>query len=113
MKAVAISYVIALILGVVVVALVGYWFVAQGGKTVGAGRTAECDSLCMLWRNSGFNAKPAGIDKCSGNLDKLDFCALKLGCLFKDANNLCGTDEIDYGMRTRETGEKRRVCCKS
>ncbi|MBI1978652.1 MAG: hypothetical protein HYS62_01160 [Candidatus Aenigmarchaeota archaeon] len=44
-KAVAIPYVIALILGIIVVGILGYWFVSQGGKTIGSGSAAECETL--------------------------------------------------------------------
>lgn len=112
-KAVAIPYVIALILGVVVVGILGYWFVAQGGKTVGVGTTAECDSLCVLWRNSGFNVKPAGIDKCPNNLRDSGVCAYKLGCTFITGSK-CNDDERDFGTTTfPPSSEIKRVCCKS
>ncbi len=62
MKAVAVPYVIALVLGIIVIGLVGYWFVAQSGKTVGAGTKAECQSkvfsYCLVWQNGGKNNKP-------------------------------------------------------
>ncbi len=41
-KAVAIQYIIALILGVVVVALLAYWFISTGGKGGNVGKDAEC-----------------------------------------------------------------------
>jgi len=60
-KAVAIPYVIALILGVVVIGLLGYWFVSQGGKTVGEGDKAECQakifSYCVQWQNNDKECK--------------------------------------------------------
>lgn len=112
MKAVAIPYVIALVLGVIVIGLLGYWFVSQGGKAISTGTKAECDSLCVLWRNSGFNAKPAGLDKCPGKLAESAFCAVKLGCnFFKNVDKPCEADEIDYGPTTEVNG--RKVCCKS
>lgn len=55
-KAVAVPYVIALILGVVVVGLIGYWFISQGGKTVGSGSKAECQGklfqFCLTLRDN-------------------------------------------------------------
>ncbi|MBI2005326.1 MAG: hypothetical protein HYS80_01015 [Candidatus Aenigmarchaeota archaeon] len=44
MKGVAIPYVIALILGVVVIGILGYWFVSYGGSAIGTGTQAECDA---------------------------------------------------------------------
>ena len=41
-KAVAIPYVIALIIGVVVVAVLAYWFISSGGKGASVGKEAEC-----------------------------------------------------------------------
>ena len=113
MKAVAIPYVIALILGVVVVALIGYWFVSQGGKTIGAGKQAECDSLCSIWRNSAFNAKPSNIEKvcpapAGGDTALKVFCSDKLGCTL--TNPSCATGEINYGVNIKST---LPVCCKS
>lgn len=61
MKGVAIPYVIALVLGIVVIGLIGYWFISQGGKTIVTGSKAECDtktaSYCLAWKNS-FPNKP-------------------------------------------------------
>ena len=42
MRAVAVPYIIALVLGVAVIGLVGYWFISQGGKAVSTGTSAEC-----------------------------------------------------------------------
>ena len=112
-KAVAIPYVIALILGVVVVALMGYWFVAQGGKTISAGTQAECDSLCSIWRNSAFNAKPSNIEKAcpvpaGGESGLKVFCGDKSGCIFTKPS--CSNGEINYGINIKSTFP---VCCKS
>ncbi len=56
MKAVAVPYIVAIILGVVVIGLLGYWFFIQGGKATVTGSAAECDakvaSYCLQWKNS-------------------------------------------------------------
>ncbi len=108
-KAVAIPYVIALILGVIVVGILGYWFIAQGGKTIGKGKGSECDSLCAAWRNSGFGLKPSNIKEvCSGSEDTIqmkDFCMTRLGC--KAESPSCTGGRIDYG--STPTGS--RYCC--
>ena len=41
-KAVAIPYIIALIIGVIVVAVLAYWFIFSSGKGSGIGKEAEC-----------------------------------------------------------------------
>lgn len=55
-KAVAIPYVIALILGVIVIAILVYWFINQAGKTTTVGTSAECQakefSYCVQWQNN-------------------------------------------------------------
>ncbi len=52
-KAVAIPYIIALVLGVIIIALVGYFLFGQFGKTSTVGKDAECQSkllqYCMKW----------------------------------------------------------------
>ncbi len=40
--AIPVPYIIALILGVVVIALLGYWFVSSAGKGSSIGSEAEC-----------------------------------------------------------------------
>lgn len=57
-KAVAISYVIALILGVAVIGILGYWFVSQSGKTVGEGTKVECNSKLFLYCNTLKDGNP-------------------------------------------------------
>jgi len=61
-KAVAIPYVIALILGVIVIGILGYWFFTQGGKTIGAGVRVECQgklfSYCVSWQAAGIDNPP-------------------------------------------------------
>jgi hypothetical protein len=41
-KAVAIPYIIALIIGIVVVAVLAYWLISSGGKGSDVGKEAEC-----------------------------------------------------------------------
>jgi len=56
-KAVAIPYVIALILGLIVIAILAYWFISQSGKTTNVGTSAECQakafSFCVQWQVKG------------------------------------------------------------
>ena len=46
-KAVAVPYVIALILGVAVIALIGIWFVTSGGKFTKESISTECRSKAV------------------------------------------------------------------
>ncbi len=112
MKAVAIPYIIALVLGVVVIGLLGYWLVLQSGKTISGGITTECDALCVAWRNSGFNLKPIGINKCPeyAEEDGIIVCKDKLGCEFISLDTTCSAGYIDYGSTSYGFGLK--VCCK-
>lgn len=86
MKAVAIPYVIALVLGVIIIGVIGYWFVSQGGKTVGVGSKAECDAkqsqYCQVWRNNKFelDAYPSGFTWGSCPRPELEGCFEMFGC---------------------------------
>lgn len=111
MRAVAIPYVIALILGVIVVGIIGYWFVVQGGKTVGVGATAECDALCSSWKISAFNVKPVNIEKVCPKFSEVQlkvFCGNKFECDLADTS--CSNGETNYGINIRSG---LPVCCKS
>lgn len=62
-KGVAIPYIIALILGIAVIAVLGYWFFVLGGKLGGIGVTTECRakevSYCQAWETLGYgDTKP-------------------------------------------------------
>lgn len=49
MRGVAVPYIIALILGVAVIRLVGYWFTASGGKFSGQSAKTICDNKFLQW----------------------------------------------------------------
>ena len=49
MRGVAVPYIIALILGVTVIGLVGYWFAASGGKFGGQNAKTICDNKFLQW----------------------------------------------------------------
>jgi hypothetical protein len=63
-KGVAVPYIIALILGIAVVALVGYWFFVIGGGLPGqAGETqcrAKLSMYCNAWSGTGYVETPDG-----------------------------------------------------
>lgn len=70
-KAVAIPYVIALVLGVIVIATLAYWLISQAGKTTDTGSSVECKaktfSFCVTWQNADpkcETSKPTEIDGC-------------------------------------------------
>ena len=63
----AIWYIIAVILGVAVILVLGYWFFNLGGKIGGKTAVAECEAkqitYCQSWKNLGCGAlKPIEID---------------------------------------------------
>jgi hypothetical protein len=71
-KGVAVPYIIALILGIAVVALLGYWFFVLGGRLGGESIAAECEakltSYCQAWKTLGYStARPTTQDwaRCS------------------------------------------------
>jgi len=87
-KGVAVPYIIALILGIAVVAVLGYWFFILGGKFGGTGTTAECQareiSYCQAWSASGYNIQPLEPDwgSCTSirnAADRVSACKALLG----------------------------------
>lgn len=64
-KAVAIPYVIALIMGVIAIGILAYWLINQSGKATSTGTSAECQaklfSFCNQWlvRGGEKDDKPA------------------------------------------------------
>jgi len=119
MKAVAIPYVIALVLGIVVIGLLGYWFVFQGGKTIMSGKQAECDAMKFSYCK-GFR----GWDRSCGfePSDKNSFCNTAQQVKSTQENNVCdtgfctftsakcSTNEVDCGQGN--FGVDSRKCCR-
>lgn len=64
-KAVAIPYIIALIIGVIVVVVLAYWFISTGGKGSTIGKEAECTAR------------------------KTEFCATQTQDAFSKAGEVC------------------------
>lgn len=112
-KAVAIPYVIAIILGIIVLALIGYWFFSQGKKAVGTGSQAECDALKFNYCR-GFekwDLKCGGEPKCgkcnNGKLDIGEECdpsdpeTRQISCLKDESGDSgvrhCKADCSGYG----------------
>lgn len=69
-KAVAIPYVIALILGIIAIGILAYWFINQSGKTTSGGLQAECQAklftYCNQWLLKGGKPSSGSFnwDKC-------------------------------------------------
>lgn len=61
MKGITIPYIIAIILGIAVIALIGYWFFFSG-KIFGGTIQPGCDEIkqryCQEYRSSDFSVKP-------------------------------------------------------
>ncbi len=80
-KGVAVPYIIALILGIVVIALLGYWFFVLGGGVGKQSTVQQCQSKvtawCNLWSLSSFQGtfpQPPGVS-----------------CKIRGTNDACGT----------------------
>lgn len=69
-----VPYIIALIIGVVVVAVLAYWFVSSGGKGSTVGKEAECTAR------------------------KAEFCATQTSEVWNKMVNICGDKK--FGIRT-------------
>lgn len=72
MRAVAVPYIIALILGVAVIGLVGYWFASSGGKFGGQSAKTICDNkflqYCITNPGKSFtDFVNAGNSECTGS----------------------------------------------
>lgn len=71
-KAVAIPYIIALIIGVIVVAVLAYWFISSGGKGIDIGKEAECTArkteYCASQTADVWNKM---VEKCGDNKFKI------------------------------------------
>lgn len=57
-KGIAVQYIIALILGVAVLGLIGYWFFVLGGRIPGEATTTWCQTRenrwCSVWARTGL-----------------------------------------------------------
>jgi hypothetical protein len=91
--AMPVPYIIALILGVIVVALLAYWFVTTGGRGFDVGKGAECTARVADWcvtQNSQSCSKAREVCGSSfpNNLVELvEFCK----SIIKDPNSKFGT----------------------
>lgn len=77
-KGIAVPYVIALILGIAIVGIVGYWFVGSGGKFSGASQSVYCQNKVvehctriLAGASGSFPTEcgsPLDLEKCKGVL---------------------------------------------
>ncbi len=68
--AMPVPYIIALIIGVIVVAVLAYWFVTSGGKGTSIGTEAECTAR------------------------KLEYCATQTEDVWTKMTEKCGSDKF-------------------
>ncbi len=74
--AIPIPYIIALILGIVVLAIVAYWLFFSSGQFGGTISEASCRAkkmaYCNAWRINGWAEKPNGVDDFSTACNGID-----------------------------------------
>ena len=62
--ALPVPHIIAILLGIIVVALLGYWFYTTGGSFSGAASETACRGkllqYCTFWSGNGYKDKPIG-----------------------------------------------------
>lgn len=90
-KGIAVYYIIAIILGVIVIGVIGYWFFTVASRGGGTQATIDCDALkvafCQEWSSSGYS-RPVVFNEwenkqCPGKpvtiQGVIDFCQRLLG----------------------------------
>lgn len=112
MKAVAVPYVIALILGVIAIGLLGYWFISQGGKTVSTGENTECKgkqfTYCLELRYSSSPSTFGLGDTCTKPDEIICEGLLGVTCTGKTGSPAkCATGETEYSGFSNA-----KKCCK-
>jgi hypothetical protein len=69
-KGVAVPYIIAIILGIVVIALLGYWLFVLGGHVGGVGTEQTCGAKkiawCQQWSVNNFQGDCPATQFCTG-----------------------------------------------
>ena len=62
-KGVAIPYIIAVLLGIAVIGIIGYWFFFLGGSLGGEISAQDCSrklvTYCSIWLGQGYGTSPA------------------------------------------------------
>lgn len=96
---VAVPYIIAILLGVAVIGLVGYWFISQEGTAIKTGTQAECATLKFNYCK-GFVKTWDATDttKCGFEPKCVDGVPSQCGNAIKEPGELCEKgDKIDCG----------------
>jgi len=66
MKGIAVPYIIAVLLGIAVIGIIGYWFFFLGGSLGGEVSAQDCNrkliTYCSLWLAQGYGDTPAEWD---------------------------------------------------
>lgn len=74
--AMPVPYIIALIIGVIVVALLAYWFISSGGKGIAIGPDAECNARKIEFCTAQTEDAWYKIQEKCGNFDKCyNYCS--------------------------------------
>ena len=109
--------VIALIFGVIAIAILGYWFTSQSSKLIGTGGVTECgakqQSFCQQWLIlSRFGVKPPGSFSSDCNEPIPAECSIILSCSCASSANACplGTRAIGSGSSLC-SGLTPMFCC--
>ena len=101
--AVPIPYIIALLLGIAVVAIIGYWFFVLSGQTGGELTFADCKTrattYCAEWSQAGY-----AVDSETGEPD------IPLGW-FSDAYPRCTTHLSTLGFSDQVSAADDQIAC--
>jgi len=104
--AVPIPYIIALLLGIAVVAILGYWFFVLGGTWGGEVTAETCRTraltYCTSWQMLGF---PYDVDDTSQPPDIVDW--------FSNKFPECASYETTLGFSGKINAEDDRVACQT
>jgi len=84
-KGIAVPYIIALILGIAVVALLGYWFFVLGGSFSTEASLTECQTkmrtFCLSYSGTGYTPAQTFTDTCGSSgvadTDSPECCSYK------------------------------------
>lgn len=107
-----VPHIIAIVLGIVVLALLGYWFFSQGGIFGGATTEATCRSkllqYCIAWSACNYEdaCRPGGSRFYEEKNSKE--CTPHKKQLSKDIDDVTETCRELFGQSSGETGETKQ-----
>ena len=115
-KGVAIPYIIAVLLGIAVIGIIGYWFFFLGGSLGGEVSSADCQrklvTYCSIWLGQGYSGTSPGV----GDWDDYAIGCSKIGIAaptkgrdgsVQKCNDVLGRGEVTGG------GPKKGDSCDS